>query len=90
MFKEAVKGLDSKTNKIQHLILGWLIASMKEFSFLVSLVESSRFSSYMSAVLMRMRFKERSLEQLRVVSVYILTLDAMTWSISSSVLSYQN
>lgn len=44
VYKEAVTSLDSKTNRIQHLILWWLIASMKEFSFLISVLEGAKFS----------------------------------------------
>lgn len=65
---------------------------MKEFPFLVSVVEGSKCYSYMSAVLMRMKFRERSLEQLS--GCFCLCPNTgfynMEHHLSSSVLLYQN
>jgi len=59
VYEEAVKGLGSKTNKIKDSVRCWLILCIKEFSSLIIVVEGSKFSSYMSAVLMKMKFRER-------------------------------
>lgn len=53
MYEEAVKGLGSKTNKIKDSVLCWLIICIKEFSSLIPVVEGSKLSSSMSAVLMK-------------------------------------